>query len=80
MKQRIFYTFEEFFEYFSQWAYQGLKYESLKTGAEWMAAHGVDYGYLYAWDIQNVSYYDKPLWTEEHIKELYDDFILIPKR
>ena len=37
----------------------------------------VDIGYLYDWYIY--STYGEPTWTEEHIKELFEDFILIPK-
>ena len=38
----------------------------------------VDEGYLYDWYIHSVSD-DEPLWTEAHIEELFNDFILIPK-
>ena len=38
----------------------------------------VDYKYLFDWYIQSVDAH-KPVWTEEHLKELYKDFYLIPK-
>lgn len=39
----------------------------------------VDEGYLYDWYIHSVCDTDTPVWTEEHIKELASDFILIPR-
>lgn len=39
----------------------------------------VDEGYLYDWYIHSVSNDDEPVWTEAHIAELFNDFILIPK-
>lgn len=38
----------------------------------------VDMGYLYDWYIASVTG-DPPVWTEEHLQELLNDFILIPK-
>lgn len=38
----------------------------------------VDYGYLADWYIRSVTN-DPPVWTEEHIDELFNDFYLIPK-
>ena len=38
----------------------------------------VDEGYLYDWYIHSVTD-DEPIWTEAHIEELFNDFILIPK-
>lgn len=38
----------------------------------------VDEGYLYDWYIHSVSN-GEPVWTEAHIEELFNDFILIPK-
>ena len=38
----------------------------------------VDEGYLYDWYIHSVCD-DEPVWTEAHIEELFNDFILIPK-
>jgi hypothetical protein len=37
----------------------------------------VDIGYLYDWYVYTNS--GKRKWTEEHIEELFEDFILIPK-
>ena len=38
----------------------------------------VDIGYLYDWYISSVMN-DEPVWTEAHIEELCNDFIIIPK-
>lgn len=38
----------------------------------------VDYGYLHNWFIDSVGT-EEPVWTEAHIKELLEDFIVIPK-
>lgn len=38
----------------------------------------VDEGYLYDWYIHSVSD-NEPVWTEAHLDELFNDFILIPK-
>lgn len=34
---------------------------------------------LYDWYISSVSEKDKPAWTVEHLKELLNDFYIIPK-
>ena len=44
----------------------------------------VHYGYLIDWYINSVAEYsdeklNEPRWTEEHIEELTNDFIVIPK-
>ena len=38
----------------------------------------VDYGYLADWYIRSVMN-DDPVWTEDHIDELFNDFYLVPK-
>ena len=38
-----------------------------------------DYGTLEDWFINSVSDTDKPIWTKEHLKELINDFYVIPK-
>ena len=38
----------------------------------------VDDGYLQDWYIHSVTD-DEPIWTEAHLEELFNDFILIPK-
>ena len=38
----------------------------------------VDEGYLQDWYISSVSEDDEPVWTEAHIEELANDFIVIP--
>lgn len=39
----------------------------------------VDEGYLQDWYISSVSEDDEPVWTDAHIEELANDFIVIPK-
>lgn len=44
----------------------------------------VNEGYLQNWYMDSVGYYDdpklnEPVWTDEHLKELFKDFYLIPK-
>lgn len=34
---------------------------------------------LYDWFISSVSENDNPVWTEEHLEELLNDFYVIPK-
>lgn len=46
----------------------------------WERLGMVDEGYLLDWYISSVSDEDEPVWTEEHIKELYNDFIVIPRK
>ncbi len=38
-----------------------------------------DYGTLEDWFINSVSNTNTPVWTKEHLKELINDFYLIPK-
>ena len=42
-------------------------------------SEAVDEGYLQDWYISSVSEDDEPVWTEAHIEELANDFIVIPK-
>lgn len=39
----------------------------------------VDLNFLVTWYIDSVNSKDTPKWTEEHLKKLNDDFILIPR-
>lgn len=39
----------------------------------------MDEGTLLDWYISSVSSQDEPIWTEEHIKELLNDYYVIPK-
>lgn len=39
----------------------------------------VSEGFLQDWYIHSVDNSKNPVWTEEHITELFNDFILIPK-
>lgn len=38
-----------------------------------------DYGTLEDWFINSISQNDSPVWTEEHLEELLNDFYVIPK-
>lgn len=42
-------------------------------------SEAVGEGYLQDWYISSVSEDDEPVWTEAHIEELANDFIVIPK-
>ena len=65
----------------------GISFEELKKtlnnalavdAVEVVRKEAVDYGYLADWYIRSVTN-DPPVWTEEHIDELFNDFYLIPK-
>lgn len=43
-----------------------------------MSTEAVDYGYLHNWFIDSVGA-EEPVWTEAHIEELLEGFIVIPK-
>ena len=45
---------------------------------EYVKENAVDIGYLSDWYQSSVTD-DPPVWTDEHIEELYGDFYLIPK-
>ena len=46
----------------------------------WKRLGIADEAYLFDWYISSVSDEDEPVWTEEHIKELCNDFIVIPRK
>ena len=39
----------------------------------------VDFGYLSDWYINSIDNTIPPVWTDEHIEELLNDFYVIPK-
>ena len=43
-----------------------------------MSIEAVDYGHLHNWFIDSVGA-EEPVWTEAHIDELLEGFIVIPK-
>lgn len=47
--------------------------------AETISGIPIDRGYLSDWYISSVNPDDEPVWTEEHLDELFNDFYLIPK-
>lgn len=53
-------------------------YNAFKEGAKAIVNQKVSLGYLISWYIQSVDGH-QPIWTEEHLKELDKDFIIIPK-
>ena len=53
--------------------------ESIINGDYISKYESVDETYLTDWYISSVSEDDIPVWTEEHISELYNDFYIIPK-
>lgn len=52
--------------------------DAFKAGADAIVNQKVSLGYLISWYIQSVDRH-QPIWTEDHLKELDKDFILIPK-
>ena len=44
-----------------------------------MDKNPVDRAYLEDWYIHSVDETKEPVWTTEHLDELFNDFILIPK-
>lgn len=44
-----------------------------------LTSKAVGIGYLYDWYQSSVGL-EEPIWTDEHIEELYNDFYLIPKQ
>lgn len=52
--------------------------DAFKAGASVIIDQRISLGYLISWYIQSVDGH-QPIWTEEHLKELDKDFILIPK-
>lgn len=41
--------------------------------------YAIDTGYLYDWYQQSIDETVPPIWTDEHIEEVSNDFYLIPK-
>lgn len=46
---------------------------------EFINENSVDEGYLQDWYQNSVLETDTPVWTDEHISEVFDDFYLIPR-
>ena len=45
----------------------------------YMKRNELDEGYLSDWYISSVDETVNPVWTENHIKELVNDFVVIPR-
>ena len=59
--------------------YHSVREKAFKETDEVISGIPIGYGDLADWYISSVNGYDTPLWTEEHIEELFIDFYLIPK-
>lgn len=60
-------------------SYDRNQYEKgYKAGYEAAMNEAIDYGTLFDWYISSVGD-EAPVWTEQHIDELFRDYILIPK-
>lgn len=46
---------------------------------EFVKENAVDEGYLQDWYQNSVLETDTPVWTDEHIAEVFGDFYLIPR-
>lgn len=46
---------------------------------EFIKENAVDEGYLHDWYQNSVLETDTPVWTDEHIAEVFGDFYLIPR-
>lgn len=50
-----------------------------ETAKQFTKEKSVDEGFLQNWYQDSVLETDEPVWTDEHIKEMCNDFYLIPK-
>lgn len=54
---------------------------SFGCGARWADKHSnaVDMSYLQNWYQDSIDETKEPIWTDQHLEELFNDFYLIPK-
>lgn len=54
---------------------------SFCCGARWADNHpnAVDMSYLQNWYQDSIDQTKEPIWTDQHLEELFNDFYLIPK-
>lgn len=57
----------------------GIKIRKHRKKKSESCVNPVGRGYLSDWYINSVNETDTPIWTEEHLDELFNDFYLIPK-
>ena len=52
-----------------------------KKGTEWADKHpnAIDMSYLQNWYQDSIDETKEPIWTDQHLEELFNDFYLIPK-
>ena len=50
-------------------------------GARWADKHpnAIDMSYLQNWYQDSIDETKEPIWTDQHLEELFNDFYLIPK-
>ena len=58
--------------------YPEVRKKAEKKEEKYVSGVPVNIGFLYDWYINSVGN-ESPVWTEEHIDELFEDFYLIPK-
>lgn len=51
----------------------------MKDIKKFIEENAVDIGFLFDWYQSSISDDVPPVWTDEHIEEVYNDFYLIPK-
>ena len=54
---------------------------SFGCGARWADEHpnAIDISYLQNWYQDSIDETKEPIWTDQHLEELFNDFYLIPK-
>lgn len=54
---------------------------SFGCGARWADEHpnAIDMSYLQNWYQDSIDQTKEPIWTDQHLEELFNDFYLIPK-
>ena len=56
-----------------------LKFNQRNIIIDFLKDNCVGEGYLQNWYIDSVDETQIPIWTEKHIEEMFNDFVLIPK-
>lgn len=56
-------------------------YGAFIAGAAWVKRHpnAIDMSYLQNWYQDSIDETKEPIWTDQHLEELLNDFYLIPK-
>ena len=55
---------------------------AFSCGARWADnnPNAFDFAYLQSWYQDSIDSTKEPIWTDKHLKELFKDFYLIPKK